>query len=121
MENFTLDEDDNREKEIKELKDEISEERKEIHEKEKELRELEKEKLEMLIVNGEPKPWHEHSISYKQVIELAFGRYDDNPDISYTISYSHGIEKKQEGILDKGQTIKVKNKERFDVHKSNRS
>jgi hypothetical protein len=121
MENFTSERDGKPENEIKRLKEEITEERREIRQQEKKLQELEHEKLEVLIVNAESKPWHEHTISYKEVIILAFGIYEDNPDISYNISYSHGIEKKPEGILDKGQTVKVKNKERFDVTKSNRS
>lgn len=121
MENFTNEGEGGKEKEVKELKAEVSEERREIREQERRIQELEHEKVEILIVNAERKPWHERTVSYKQVVELAFGKYEDNPDISYSISYSHGIEKKPSGILDKGDSIKVKNKERFDVTKANRS
>src|SRR5699024_2082489 len=37
-----------------------------------------------LIVNGRLKPWEEYSITFKQVVVLAFGDYDSNPNKVYT-------------------------------------
>ena len=78
-------------------------------------------KIEEIIVNAMPKPWHEGTISYKQVVILEYGAYDENPDIVYHVSYTKGVDKKPDGVLDKGDSVRVKNKMRFLVTKTDRS
>lgn len=90
-------------------------------------KEIEKEnekddKKEFIIfVNAEEKKWHDKTISFEQVAELAFGKYENDEAITYTITYKKGIDKKPEGSLTKGQSVHVKDKMRFNATRANRS
>ncbi|OIN56453.1 hypothetical protein BLX24_24740 [Arsenicibacter rosenii] len=74
-----------------------------------------------LIVNAREKTWQETTISFEQVVVLAFGVYDNNPDKGYTVTYCRGLEPKPEGTLVKGSTVRVKNKMVFDVTATDKS
>jgi hypothetical protein len=74
----------------------------------------------VIIVNGREKSYTGKEITFKQVVELAFGTYDENPDIVYTVSYSKGEDKK-EGTMTIGSIVKVKNGMIFNVTRTNRS
>lgn len=74
-----------------------------------------------IIVNGREKVWREKKISFRQVVELAFGTYEDNPDVSYTVTYSKGPEPKPEGRLVDGQNVNVKDRMIFNVKRTNKS
>jgi len=74
----------------------------------------------VIIVNGREKVFTEREITFKQVVELAFGTYDENPDIVYTVSYSKG-EGKKEGTMTVGTSVKVKDGMIFNVTRTNRS
>ena len=74
----------------------------------------------VIIVNGREKVFTEREITFKEVIELAFGSYDENPDIVYTVSYSKGEDKK-EGTMTVGTSVKVKDGMIFNVTRTNRS
>lgn len=74
-----------------------------------------------IIVNGREKVWREKKISFRQVVELAFGTYEDNPDVSYSVSYSKGHDPKPEGRLVDGQSVNVKDKMIFNVKRTNKS
>ncbi len=74
----------------------------------------------VIIVNGREKVFTEREITFKQVVELAFGTYDENPDIVYTVSYSKG-EGKKEGTMTVGTSVKVKDGMVFNVTRTNRS
>jgi len=68
-----------------------------------------------LIVNGRPKPWTEKTITFEQVVVLAFGNYDPNPNKVYTVTYDRGPHENPEGSMVKGDKVKVKNKMIFNV------
>lgn len=91
-----------------------------MHRIEKKLNELEHPEIE-LFVNGEPKFWNQREISYKEIVILYYGTYEDNEAIIYSVDYSHGPEQHREGILKKGQSVSVINKMRFRVQRTNRS
>ena len=74
-----------------------------------------------IIVNAEPKQWKLRTISFEQVVVLAFGSFDDNPRRGYTVTYSRGVEPKPEGTMVKGSIIRVKNKMIFDVTATDQS
>lgn len=74
-----------------------------------------------LIVNAKQKSWTKRTISFEEVIILAFGVYDPNPNKVYTVTYSGGMPPKSEGSMIKGQTIRVKNKMNFDVSATDKS
>lgn len=73
-----------------------------------------------IIVNGREKKFVGKEISFKQVVELAFGTYEDKEDIAYTVTYSKGEDKK-EGTMTVGTSVKVKSEMIFNVTKTNRS
>lgn len=68
-----------------------------------------------LIVNGRPKPWKEKAITFEQLVELAFGSYDPNPNKVYTVTYDRGPRENPEGSMVKGDKVLVKNKMIFNV------
>lgn len=74
-----------------------------------------------IIVNASPRSWTEKTISFEQVVILAFGSYDNNPNRGYTVTYSRGTGSKPEGTMVKGSVVKVKNKMIFDVTATDKS
>jgi len=73
-----------------------------------------------IIVNGRQKTFSVREISFRQVVELAFGTYEENENIVYTVSYSKGEDKK-EGTMTKGTTVKVKDGMIFNVTRTDKS
>ncbi|WP_277014896.1 multiubiquitin domain-containing protein [Flavobacterium lindanitolerans] len=74
-----------------------------------------------IIVNARPHIWKEVNISFEQLVVLAFGTYDNNPNKGYTVTYSRGWEPKPEGTMVKGSVVRVKNKMIFDVTATDKS
>lgn len=74
-----------------------------------------------LIVNATPHEWNQKTISFEQVVILAFGSFDSNPDRGYTVTFSRGPESKPEGTMVKGSVVSVKNKMVFDVTATDKS
>lgn len=74
-----------------------------------------------LMVNGKPKAWTEKSISFEQVVILAFGKYDNNPNKVYTVSYDRGPHQNPEGPMVKGDIVLVKNKMIFNATATDKS
>ncbi len=74
-----------------------------------------------IIVNARPYLWKEVKISFEQLVVLAFGSYDNNPNKGYTVTYSRGGEPKPEGTMVKGSVVRVKNKMVFDVTATDKS
>jgi hypothetical protein len=68
-----------------------------------------------LIVNGRPKPWAERTITFEQVVVLAFGRYDPDANKVYTVTYDKGPHENPEGTMVKEDKVFVKNKMIFNV------
>ncbi|NBA87395.1 hypothetical protein GVN16_16590 [Emticicia sp. CRIBPO] len=74
-----------------------------------------------IIVNALTHIWKEVNISFEQLVVLAFGSHDNNPDKGYTVTYSRGWEPKVEGTMVKGSIVRVKNKMVFDVTATDKS
>jgi hypothetical protein len=74
-----------------------------------------------LIVNGRPKQWTEKKITFEQVVILAFGTYDPNPNKVYTVTYDKGPHQNPEGSMVKGDKVFVKNKMIFNVTATDKS
>lgn len=64
------------------------------------INELKKEAVALMeiYVNGKKKPWVSLSITYEQVVMLAFGT-PDNVAMLYTVTYSKGEDRKQGSLL----------------------
>jgi uncharacterized protein YegP (UPF0339 family) len=74
-----------------------------------------------IIVNGREKIWSQKYISFSELVKLAFGSFNDNPNTCYTVTYSRGCGSKPEGSLVKGQEVKVKSKMIFNVTATDKS
>jgi hypothetical protein len=81
----------------------------------------EKPKLITIIVNGREKPWHEKEISFEQVVVLAFGTYEENPNRIFTVTYKGGPDSNPQGSMVKGDKVYVKNKMIFNVTATDKS
>ena len=90
--------------------------------KETQMNDKDDEKWEVVIyVNTAEKPWTEKFITFEQVVVLAFGQIENNPDVTYTVTYKRGDDHKPEGSLVKGEKVRVKDKMRFNATRANRS
>ena len=74
-----------------------------------------------IYVNAEIKPWKEKEISFVEVVVLAFGSYNENPNVVYTVKYSHGPKENPEGIMVNGVKVYVKNDMLFVAKMSDKS
>ena len=74
-----------------------------------------------IIVNGREKSWDKRTISYKQVLKLAFENYVENDTTVYTVTYTDGPGQNPEGSMVKGDIVFVKNKMKFNVAATNKS
>lgn len=72
-----------------------------------------------IIVNTREKIWLHNEITYDEIVILAFGLVENT--VSYTVIFKKGEEKKQEGILVSGDTVKVKDGMTFNVSATSRS
>ena len=78
-----------------------------------------KNKTVNIIINGRPREVSGKTISYSDVVQLAFPNEQPNQDIIYTVAYDnpHG----KDGTLVEGQDVKLKEGMIFNVTKTNRS
>lgn len=83
--------------------------------------ESKKTKKVMIIVTGREKNVEKDKISYEELIILQFGSYESNPDVEYSVTYSNGNQHKPKGVLEKGESIMVKDGMIFNVTKTNKS
>lgn len=74
----------------------------------------------VIIVNAREKTVVGKEITFEELVKLAFGSYEQNPDIVYSVSYSKGEDRK-EGTMTPGSSVKVKEGMNFNVTKTNRS
>ncbi|MGN1157922.1 MAG: multiubiquitin domain-containing protein [Agathobacter sp.] len=74
-----------------------------------------------LFVNARPVEWNKPCITFEEAVSLAFGGYDPNPLIAYTMSYFDGPKGFVEGELTKGHSIPVKDGEKINVDRTNKS
>jgi hypothetical protein len=74
-----------------------------------------------LIVNGTQKEWDKEKINFKEVIILAYGTYNDNPSMSYTVAYEDGPKENPQGSMLKDSVVFVKNKMIFHATATDKS
>jgi hypothetical protein len=74
-----------------------------------------------LIISGVSKAWDKEKISFKEVIMLAYGSYEDSPTMVYTVAYEDGPKQNPEGSMIKGSEVYTKNKMIFHATATNQS
>lgn len=83
------------------------------------MQEMHEKEIE-IIVNARPKVVEVKKLTYRQVVELAFGQFDENPNAVYTVTYSKG-RNEDKGSLVEGQDITVKKGMVFNVTRTDKS
>lgn len=79
------------------------------------------EKIITLIISGVSKSWDKKKISFKEVITLAYGNYDESPTMVYTVAYEDGPKQNYEGSMIKGSEVFTKDKMIFHATATNQS
>ena len=74
-----------------------------------------------IIVRGRPRQVASRTISFEQVVALAYDPVRTEPFIIYTVSYSRGPKANREGDLFPGQTVKIKEGMVFCVTETDKS
>ena len=74
-----------------------------------------------ILVSGEPHTWQKPQITFDEIIILAFGTYDNNPNVVYTVAYEDGPKQNLEGSMLRGDVVYVKNKMIFHATATDKS
>jgi hypothetical protein len=74
-----------------------------------------------IIVNGRKKEISTKTLSFDQLVALAFTPVPTGPTVMFTITYRKGPHKNPEGTLTEGATVKDKDGMIFDVTETNKS
>ena len=79
-------------------------------------------KVFKIFVNTREKQWKEKEISFREVVGLAYENPVFSEQVTYTVGYSKGEDKKPKGfLLDGGKSVHVKDEMQFDVERADRS
>lgn len=81
----------------------------------------EKDKTVTIFVNAVAHEWPKGMISYAEVVTLDVPDYPQHPEITYSVTYSRGHGERPEGVLNIGETVKVKEGMRFRVSPTGQS
>jgi hypothetical protein len=81
-----------------------------------------KEEFVTIIVDGTPHevPRKEY-VTYAEVVTLAYPDFPQHPEITYSVTYTHGPRENPEGILAPGGRVKVKEGMSFRVNRTGQS
>ena len=74
-----------------------------------------------IIVSGSPHEWTKLQITFEEVIILAYGTFENNPNVAYTVAYEDGPTQNIEGSLIKGNSVYIKNKMIFHATATDKS
>lgn len=74
-----------------------------------------------LFVNAEEFVWQSPTISFEEVVNLAYGKYNPNPAEAYTVKYKDGLQPTPTGKMSKGSIVQVKDKMKFNVTETGQS
>jgi len=78
-------------------------------------------KVYTIIVNARKKEVSTKTLSFDQVVALAFDPVPTGPNVQFSITYRKGPHENHEGILTEGGVIRIKDGMIFDVSQTNRS
>lgn len=75
----------------------------------------------IIIVNATEHTVHDETVTYGQVVELAYPGTPSGPDITYSITFEHAKEPKQGTLAEGGSVVVKKRNTVFDVIQANRA
>lgn len=67
-----------------------------------------------IIVNGRHKTVNDSTVTFAQVVELAFPGSND-PNVAFSVTYNHAASTPPAGELGQGGSVEVRNGTRFNV------
>ena len=74
-----------------------------------------------LIVNLKEKPWNEKTITFEQVVTLAYPGNNNFEAKGFTVTYDRGPHQNPAGTMDKGDRVFTKDKMVFNVKQTDKS
>lgn len=80
-----------------------------------------KPKLTTIIVNGRARDVEGNSVTFEQVVKLAFDPVPEGENIVIAVTYTGAKGPKREGLLNPGESVEIKNHTSFDVKVNNKS
>lgn len=80
-----------------------------------------KEKGYPIIINAREKIWLKNEIDFKEIVELAFGYFNPNGNSHFSVVFKKGPDTRKEGIMVKGDVVKVKAGMIFNITQTSRS
>lgn len=81
-----------------------------------------KDKTVTIYIDGTPyEVEKKDDVSYEEVVNLSDPTFPQNPQNTYSVTYTHGQGNKPEGILAPGANVKAKEGMRFRVNKTGQS
>jgi hypothetical protein len=80
-----------------------------------------KPRVYKIIVNGRQKEVSTKTLTFDQVVALAFNPVPSGPNVQFTVTYRKGPRKNHEGSMTEGETVRIKDGMIFDVTETNKS
>jgi hypothetical protein len=80
-----------------------------------------KPKVYKVIVNGRQKEVSTKTLTFDQVVALAFNPVPSGLNVQFTVTYRKGPRKNHEGSMTEGETVRIKDGMIFDVTETNKS
>lgn len=74
-----------------------------------------------IIVNGRERNAESKELTFNQVVQLAYGQVNPNPNICYTVTYKRGPGQNPEGSMVEGDTVKINKGMIFNVTRTDKS
>lgn len=74
-----------------------------------------------IIVNAALKEWKTNTISFEDLVKIAFPENSGKPNFAYTVTYAFGPKENPEGSMSKGDIVFIKNQMKFYVTATNQS
>ena len=74
-----------------------------------------------IYVEATPHVWPKDDITYDEVVALEVPDYAQHPEVNYSVKYKRGRGNKPEGVLVKGDSVKVQEGMMFSVSETGQS
>ena len=80
-----------------------------------------KPKVYKIIVNGRPKEVSAKTLTFDQVVALAFNPVPSGQNVQFTVTYRKGPRRNHEGSMTEAEAVRIKDGMIFDVTETNKS
>ncbi len=74
-----------------------------------------------IIVNAREKTVHQDTLTFQEVVQLAFDPVPSGPNVLITVSFRHAHQKPADGTLTAGESVEIKNGTVFTVVATDKS